>query len=222
MAKSLIRAFSFCYTYSMNQYKAIIFDYGGVIHGVPNAKGIGIFEAICDNLDINIEEFKALYFANNYRNNLENWTHAETLLYIVNKLAPGKSQEAEKIIVDFLQRRTLNQELLEHIQKLKDQGYVVALLSNYNSELRNRVAENGVGQLFGENIFISTEIGAQKPDPKIFAHTFEKLGVAPEEVIFIDDSSMSLSTAESIGYHPIRFIDNEQLVADLQALGISL
>lgn len=206
----------------MPKYKAIIFDYGGVIHTIPDAQGIGIFNVICNHLHLDAEEFKTLYFANNHNNNLGNWTHKKTLLYVVGKLAPEKKELAEQVIDNFLNDCTTNHELLSYIRKLKERGYVVALLSNYNSSLRDHIAENGVAEIFGGNVFISTEIGYQKPNPKIFEHTFNRLAVSPEEVIFIDDSPMSLSTAESVGYHPIRFTGNEKLVEDLCGLGINL
>lgn len=211
----------------MNSYKAIIFDYGGVIHLVPETSGATIFDKICPALGLDIEEFKTLYFANNYRNNLQNWDHKDTLLYVVEKMTANKEnkqdilKQADGLIEDFLRKRTLNIELLEAIKKIKEAGYVVALLSNYNSALRKVIAENGVAEIFEENIFISTEIGSQKPDPHIFEHTFDALGVSPAEAIFIDDSPMSLSTAESIGYQPIQFKNTSQVITALQELGIN-
>ena len=206
----------------MQNIKAVIFDYGGVIYNVPNAKGISIFEVLSNHLGLDIEEFKARYFANNYRNNIQNWTHKQTLLYVLETFGPDKKAAGEALIDEFLGKRSLNQELVKHIQDIKAQGYTIALLSNYNSELRTALQQNGLAELFGDNIFISTEIGCQKPDPKIFEHTFEKLGLKPEEVVFIDDSPVSLSTAEEVGYHAIRFFDNEQLAKDLRAFGITL
>lgn len=205
----------------MLKFKAIIFDYGGVIYGTFNAPGIGIFENLCTHLNLDIEEFKALYFANNYRNNLENWSHKETLLFVVSKLAPEKEEQAAKIIDTFIQKCALNEELLDSIKKIKKKGYIIALLSNYNQTLRDLIAVNGVAEIFGENVFISTEIGYQKPNPKAFEHTFQKLNLKPDEVIFIDDSQKSLSTAEAVGYYPIRFITNDQLFENLKNLGIS-
>lgn len=206
----------------MHSIKAIIFDYGGVIHTVPDAQGMSIFEIIGKELELDIEEFKALYFANNHRNNLGSWTHKQTLLYVIEKLAPEKRDQGEEAIDAFINKKVLNQELLGYVTRLKELGYIVALLSNYNSDLRNRIAENGVAEIFGENIFISTEIGYQKPNPKAFEHAFQSLGLKPEEVIFIDDSPMSLSTAESVGYHPLRFTSNKKLLEDLRSFNIPL
>lgn len=206
----------------MQQIKAIIFDYGGVINTIPDAQGMHIFDVICHELSLDIDEVKALYFANNHRNNIGNWTHKQTLLYVIEKLAPEKKEQAGQVIDDFLNKCTTNQELLGYIQKIKSMGYTVALLSNYNSVLRERIAENGVAEIFGDNVFISTEIGYQKPDPKIFEYTFKNLGINPEDAIFIDDSLKSLSTAESIGYHPIQFTGNQKLLEYLRELGIDL
>lgn len=44
--------------------------------------------------------------------------------------------------------------------------------------------------------------------------------VSLDELIFIDDSLHSLLTASEIGYTPIHFLSNEQLIEELESLGI--
>jgi HAD superfamily hydrolase (TIGR01509 family) len=204
-------------------YTTVIFDYGGVIDAVPNnTQNIGLFEVLADGLNINIEDVKTLYFANNHKNNLGDWTHKQTLLYVVEKLAPEKGAEAEKLIDDFLSQKEINQELLGIIKNLQASGYRVALLSNYGAFLRDHITKNGVAKIFDPHIFISGEIGYQKPDPAIFAHTFSSLNVAPGEVIFVDDSPKSLSTAKEVGYTPLRYTSNQSLLTDLRRLGLRI
>ena len=48
----------------------------------------------------------------------------------------------------------------------------------------------------------------------------DQLGVAPEELVFTDDSVPSLSTADEIGYTPLLFTGHDNLVNDLKALNI--
>lgn len=69
-------------------------------------------------------------------------------------------------------------------------------------------------------VVISSEVNCQKPQPEIFEILFNKLGVKSDELIFIDDSMSSLRGAEDIGYVPILFKDNKQLIEDLSKFGV--
>ena len=64
--------------------------------------------------------------------------------------------------------------------------------------------------------------GYVKPEPKAFNTFIKDLGVAMDELVFIDDSEKSLSTAKECGYTPILFKSYEQLIAALQQLGIAV
>ncbi len=88
-------------------------------------------------------------------------------------------------------------------------------MSNYSTQLRNLLVTQGIDILFDE-IIISGEVGFQKPDPKIFELLCSHLKIAPNELIFIDDTLKSLESAESIGYTPLHFQNNEKLFLDLE------
>jgi HAD superfamily hydrolase (TIGR01509 family) len=42
-----------------------------------------------------------------------------------------------------------------------------------------------------EQIFVSSEIGYVKPDPRFFAAVQERLGVAPAEIMLVGDDELS-------------------------------
>ncbi|RIA97692.1 HAD-like domain-containing protein [Glomus cerebriforme] len=58
-------------------------------------------------------------------------------------------------------------------------------------------------ELFDEYIE-SSVIGLRKPDQKIFLYSCEKLGVAPNEAIFLDDIGMNLKAARHLGMRTIK------------------
>jgi len=204
------------------KFKAIVFDYGGVIELAPPESN-GFFESIAEICDIPITDFRNLYFERNHLNNIHDQSQKETLLSVVKDLVPDEVvfRKASQFIDAFEAGKVLNTELVSLIHKLKELGYPMALLSNYTSTLRDKLAKQALDGLF-DHIIISSEVGLQKPDPQIFYQTFEALGIRPEEAIFIDDSLKSLSTAALVGYHPIRFIDNQGLLTRLKDLGIEL
>lgn len=49
---------------------------------------------------------------------------------------------------------------------------------------------------------------------------FDKLGVAPEELIFVDDAEKSLEKAPEIGFTPILFNNTKELKGKLVELGV--
>lgn len=111
----------------------------------------------------------------------------------------------------------LNYELIDIIKYLRDKNYKIALLSNNSSELRQKLSNDNILELFDE-IVISSEVGCQKPQPEIFDILFSKLNLKANEVIFIDDTLRSLEGAEKIGYIPILYKDNDSLKSDLSSI----
>lgn len=183
---------------------------------------MNLMEEIGQIVGVSGEEYRREYFKHNHLTNVEGKPWVEAALSAARVF--DDSVEAEKkvreINADFNNSKRLNTELLEKIEELKAAGYQIAILSNYTAELRNVLKEQGIYELFDE-VFVSTELGAQKPDPKAFFVTCETLSIEPAEMVFIDDTPRSLATAKEIGYTPILFRGNEQLFADLESLGVS-
>jgi len=74
------------------------------------------------------------------------------------------------------------------IEALSARGYRLAILSNADSRLRNILDVLGFTGMV-EKVFISAEVGCEKPDPRIFRHVERELEVQPEQVLHVGDSS---------------------------------
>ena len=70
---------------------------------------------------------------------------------------------------------------------LKNRGYRLALLSNADKRFRQVFTEMGFDGLF-ERMFISSEVGYEKPDWRIFDHVQKYLQVPPESILHVGDS----------------------------------
>ena len=57
-------------------------------------------------------------------------------------------------------------------------------------------------------IIDSSEVAAVKPESKIFEIAQERAGVAPEEILLIDDSRVNLMAAERMDWHVLWFDDS--------------
>jgi putative hydrolase of the HAD superfamily len=110
-----------------------------------------------------------------------------------------------------------NNELFAYIATELKPHYKIGMLSNAGS---NRVKELFTAEqlaLFDE-ISLSFESGVVKPEPEAYRAMAEKLGVAPEEAIFIDDQERHCGGADAAGMQAILYKNIEQLHAELSKL----
>ena len=70
---------------------------------------------------------------------------------------------------------------------LQRRRYRLALLSNSDSRFRKVFADLEIDAFF-EELFLSSEVGFEKPDLRIFRHVEERLSVEPEEILHVGDS----------------------------------
>jgi len=76
---------------------------------------------------------------------------------------------------------------LETIHQLKAKGYQVAIMSNWDERLRILLDSLEMTDLF-DTIFVSCEIGHEKPSPEIFRYAETKLNLKPRDFLHIGDS----------------------------------
>lgn len=95
-------------------------------------------------------------------------------------------------------------ERLEKLLALR-RTYRVCLLSNTNiihwkQSLRDFFNYKGLGiNDFFEEVFLSYELGVEKPAPEIFHIVTQRLGARPEDILFLDDSDVNCQAARDCG-----------------------
>lgn len=79
--------------------------------------------------------------------------------------------------------------LIDLLTELK-QSYEIGLVTNGVAAWQyDKLEAMGISQLFEPgSIFISEEVGYEKPDPEIFLKALEHFQVLPEEAVFVGDS----------------------------------
>ena len=74
-----------------------------------------------------------------------------------------------------------------------------------------------------EYVVESSKVGWRKPDPRIYRHACDLLGVAPEHCIYLDDLGINLKPARALGMRTIKVGDPDIAIAELeQMVGIPL
>lgn len=67
-------------------------------------------------------------------------------------------------------------------------------------------------------IVLSFQEGVSKPDPAFYKIALDKLGLKPEEILFIDDQERFLVTARELGIQTIKADSEAQIVTDTKAI----
>jgi putative hydrolase of the HAD superfamily len=119
--------------------------------------------------------------------------------------------------LDFRAWTSADPEVIRVIADLDAGGTRVALLSNAAPDYGTAFRFSPMGELF-EQVFVSGELLLLKPDPAIYRHAAEALGVAPEEMVFIDNRAANVRGAESIGITGHVYTDPASLRAFLESL----
>lgn len=94
---------------------------------------------------------------------------------------------------------------LDELRRLR-RSYRVYMLSNTNpimwkSKIRDDFGQQGLTREdYFDGIVTSFEAKALKPDRAIFDYACRKLGIRPEETLFIDDSQANLNAAAALGF----------------------
>jgi putative hydrolase of the HAD superfamily len=202
----------------MNNIKAIIFDYGGVIMDdldeiliqdiadkfqMPYTKAFGIISELVKPYQkgsISDEEFWKIFSEKSGK-----------------KLPIGY----ESLWTDKYTSTVIDQRVIDLIKKLKNRGYVIALLSNTIPPHARFNQKHGSFDLFNP-IILSIETGARKPEEKIYQTMLEKLNLSPSECVFIDDKKEYVEGASRIGIHGLKFDSYAKLTSDLKMLNINI
>jgi len=138
------------------------------------------------------------------------WEYVRTYFKLRDEDMPG-------VVEEFWGGDRFDGKLIDFIHSLKP-AYKVGLLSNAWSGARESVNKrlDFLG-IFDEVIF-SAEVSLAKPDSNIYSLMVKRLGVEPQQAIFIDDIQRNVDGASAIGIHGIRFETVQQVQTELQRL----
>ncbi len=64
----------------------------------------------------------------------------------------------------------------------------------------------------------SSKVGVRKPEPRFYEMACEIAGVAPEEVVFLDDLGVNLKPARAMGMQTIKVLGPDQALGELEEI----
>ncbi|MCX6035374.1 MAG: HAD family phosphatase [Chloroflexi bacterium] len=196
------------------RFRAVFIDFGGVIMRTED-KGPRTRQA--ERLGMTYRDLEKIFFESDSsqrasRGEIPEETHWQSVAE-----ALGVSRkDADKIIAEFFSGDRADSALLDFLRGLNPECKV-GLISNAWSGLRAFITSQKFDDVFDEMI-ISAEVGLIKPDPRIYRLALEKLGVQPEESVFLDDVLVNVEGARSVGMSAIQFTQPEKTREELTQL----
>lgn len=202
-------------------YKAVIFDFGGVIATYDRTLEI---DFVKDSLNIPRKE-------------------AIAMLKKVQEMELEEEKDFYEFLVQFVQKQGLNQYesrfwirqwnqiqsialkeipgMLDLVKALKKRGLVTALFSNATSYQAKVVAKAGYYDHF-EPLFLSHELKAEKPALKAYKLVLKELSFSAEKCLFIDDKPENVEAAIQSGMDGILFESPSQVIEELHKRGVDI
>lgn len=136
------------------------------------------------------------------------------------EIAPLLGLHSPEAVAAFQQRfwadERLDDDMINLVRRLKGH-YKLAVLSNAPPGLARWMEQWQILDLF-DDVICSGDVGLFKPDPAIFRLTLDRLGVAAQEAVFVDDRPEHVAAAQALGIAGIHFTSVAALTAELDGL----
>ncbi len=192
--------------------KAILFDFGGVLAEEAFKEGLatlGKEKGFDPNYFFNILSELA------YQTGYITGSADEHAYWKAVREKTGAKGEDKDLREEVLIRLKLRPEMIEVVKKLKSSGFIVAILSDQTNWLDYLNQRTPFYQHF-DHVFNSFYIKKTKRDPSLFRDICAKLGLKPEEVLFVDDSLDNIKRAANEGLRTIHFRGVNEFEKEIQ------
>lgn len=194
--------------------KAVFFDLGGVI---VRTEFQAPRQQLAEKLGMEYDDLDRIVFDSDsgIRASMGEISSAEHWAFVIQRLKRPAS-ELSLIRDEFFAGDIVDRTLLEYVRSLRG-NYKTGIISNAWSDLRDFIAREKFDDAF-DDMIISAEVGAMKPEPKIFQIALERFGVKPKEAVFVDDFYANIEGCEKVGMQGIHFRDAESTLQQLKKL----
>ena len=203
--------------------RAVLFDYGGVL-----TEGLGpLFVGLVEGSGATIPELAAFLIGSYGEDGDHMWHRLERGEISDRTFCDWARDEGVQRgwrldmspLPELLGKLPIREGVVSRIRELRAAGYRTALITNNVREFTpSWRPQLPVDELF-EIVVDSSEAGMRKPNPRIYELTLERLGVAANEAVFLDDFAVNVEGARCVGMHGILVGEDwQKALAELDAL----
>jgi HAD superfamily hydrolase (TIGR01509 family) len=112
---------------------------------------------------------------------------------------------------------TLDRPLFDWFAAVRGRNLKCGILSNSGPGAREAERHHGFEDIT-DDIVYSHEVGLKKPDPAIYALARRRLGVEPDQVLFLDDVTANVEAARAAGWHAVLHESTPGSIAELERI----
>lgn len=185
-----------------DMYETLITHYRSPLYfGAQMAEEAGIPE----------EKFQALWRPTEYDRTIGKLTLEEVLESILRENQCYSEELIEQLVKKRIETkedcfRQLHSEIIPMLEKLKEKGILIGLISNCFSEEAEVIRRSVLFPYF-DATYLSYEQGVQKPDEEIYIRCIASLDIRPEECLYIGDGgSNELEAAKLLGMKALQAV----------------
>ena len=207
-------------------FKAVIFDFGGVITSSP----FEAFNRLEDERGLPRDFIRSVNALYPHDNAWAKFERAEIdarkfdVLFEAEAEALGHPVEGRAVLA--VLSGAIRPAMVTALDQLAGAGYRLACITNNVPSghgagmARSGDAQDAYEQVFArfEAVIESSKAGLRKPDPQIYQLMCERLGLAPADCIYLDDLGINCKPAAQLGMAAIKVVSGEQALAELGAL----
>ncbi|MEC7845744.1 MAG: HAD-IA family hydrolase [Actinomycetota bacterium] len=204
-------------------FKAVLFDFGGVITTSPfdaftaYEKEISLPDGIIRKINSTNPDSNA--WAKFERNDVQREEFKK--LFEQEAAALGYRIDANRVL-ECLQT-TIRPRMVQLVKELSSE-YVTASLTNNlqeNSDGHDQRETQPIAQVssvadYVSSIIESSKLGVRKPEPLFYEIACKTLQVEPKECVFLDDLGINLKPAKEMGMTTIKVINEQQALDELR------
>ena len=110
-----------------------------------------------------------------------------------------------------------DEKLFGYIEKELKPYYKIGMLSNAGGDWTEKLFGAKRAALFDE-VVLSYQMGTVKPDPLMYQTIADRLGVLPEECVFVDDQERHCDGARRVGMKTVFHADTDKTIARIEEL----
>ena len=203
------------------QLRAVIFDYGMVLSGPPDAS---LRAELVRSIGLPEEQAEALYWK--YRRAYDQGELSGLAYWRKVFSDAGQMRSSEEIALiaelDARMWTVADPVLVAWQAQLHEAGVKTAILSNMGDMVRESVERSFPWvQDFDVRLW-SYELRLLKPDPEIYRIALDRLGTKAEETLFLDDVEENIEAARGVRIQSIQYKGINLLREELVRLGTSL
>ncbi|MFL6350989.1 MAG: HAD family hydrolase [Bryobacteraceae bacterium] len=200
----------------VSSYDGFMLDYGGVVvHFQSDSDQAKLAQIAGIPRDL----FTELYWSERLDYDKDIISGIEYWHSIAQRSGVTLSQRVIQSLIDLDNHSWMqfDSEMWEWIDQLRAAGKRVGLISNMPRDLGEALKSSTQRLTNFDQVTLSYEIHAAKPEPAVYEHCLEGLDTPPQQTLLIDDRIENVQGAELLGIRALQFTSRDDLMLRLRA-----